>query len=187
MVIFDPAKVGSDMPSVSPEENHTPGTTWYVKISEKIKFIQRQYRSLIKIYWYRVIGFKMFRWVRVKPTFEIWVISCNAWQIGQNLSKGRVLWGKNGKCSSWKKMPNAEIATEKIHKYNKLLSFSFSYTLRHFRVLLELGQRISRRIGFREFQGTRKWTRQKVSAPSRPNGWRRSEPLCLLTLSWLLG
>ena len=187
MVMFDPAKVGSDMPSVSPEENHTPGTTWYVKISVKNSNLYSVNTEVLSKYIDIELCFKMFRWVRVKPTFEIWVISCNAWQIGQNLSKGRVLWGKNGKCSSWKKMPNAEIATEKIHRYNKLLSFSFSYTLMHFRVLLELGQRISRRIGSRGFRGTRKWTRQKVSAPSRPNGWRRSEPLCLLTLSWLLG
>jgi hypothetical protein len=39
IVMFVPAKVGSDIPSVNPAENHVPGTTWYSKTSNVIKQI----------------------------------------------------------------------------------------------------------------------------------------------------
>lgn len=89
IVRFVPARVGSDMPSVSPEENHTPGTTWYIKISvNPIILIQTLLNLLI------IIKTNNSNWKSIH-TFEVSIISSNSGQVGQNLSKCIISWGKN--------------------------------------------------------------------------------------------
>lgn len=212
IVRFVPARVGSDMPSVSPEENHTPGTTWYIKISvNPIILIQTLLNLLI------IIKTNNSNWKSIH-TFEVSIISSNSGQVGQNLSKCIISWGKN--CVSpickysvsrylfqtqniWlfvSKRHNAKVwlppppslslygqtdfqkNARKITYTHANVHIFYVYILKHFRILPAQERRTGLQNWSRGSRDIPRLTCQRASTPSRWYESRRLGQFCLRTL-----